>query len=371
MQRMPARPGDPVASIETPALVVDLDCFERNLELMANAVRGSGVALRPHAKSHKCPEIAQRQIALGAIGICCQKVDEAAAFVEAGVRDVLVTNEIVTAAKLARLAGLARGATIGVLADDLGVVGAISAAAAKAGATIDVLVEIDVGAHRCGVAPGSAAVAIAQAIHAAPGLRFRGLHAYQGAAQHRRAPAERGVAIADAVRLARESRDLVTAAGLACPTVTGAGTGTWQLERDSGVYTELQPGSYIFMDADYGRNALAPDDHAFEQSLYVAASVMSTPVPERAVVDAGLKAFAMDSGLPLVHAAHGLEYAGASDEHGVLRVDPGVARPVLGERVWLVPGHCDPTVNLYDWIVGVRHDTVECVWPVAARGALG
>jgi len=371
MQRMPARPGDSVASIETPALVVDLDPFERNLELMANAVRGSGAALRPHAKSHKCPDIAKQQIALGAVGICCQKVDEAVAFVEAGIRDVLVTNEIVSPPKLARLAALARAATIGVLADDLNVVGAISAAATKAGVTLDVLVEIDVGAHRCGVMPGAPAVALAQAIAASPGLRFRGLHAYHGAAQHLRTPAERRAAIASAAGLARDTRDLVLDSGIVCATITGAGTGTWQLERDSQVYTELQPGSYIFMDADYGRNALAADDHEFEQSLYVAATVMSTPAPERAIVDAGLKSFAFDSGPPVVHAAHGLVYLGASDEHGVLRVDPRAAQPVIGERVWLVPGHCDPTVNLYDWIVGVRHDTVECVWPVAARGALG
>ena len=371
MQRKPASPGDPVSAIETPALVVDLDPFERNLELMANVVRGAGVALRPHAKSHKCPDIAKRQVAHGAIGICCQKVDEAAAFVEAGIRDVLVTNEIVTAAKLARLAGLARTATIGVLADDVGVVGVISTAAANAGITVDVLVEIDVGAHRCGVAPGPAAVLLARAVAAAPALRFRGLHAYHGAAQHLRTPDERRTAIAAAVGWARETRDAIVAAGIPCPTITGAGTGTWQLERDSGVYTELQPGSYIFMDADYGRNALAPDDHAFEQSLYVAATVMSAPEPSRAIVDAGLKAFAFDSGPPVVYAAEGLEYAGASDEHGVLRVAAGAAQPAIGERVWLVPGHCDPTVNLYDWIVGVRGDTVECVWPVAARGALG
>ena len=371
MQRMPARPGDPVATIETPALVVDLDPFERNVELMANAMHSSGLALRPHAKSHKCPDIAKRQVALGAIGICCQKVDEAAAFVEAGIRDVLVTNEVVTVPKLTRLAQLARTATIGVLADDLATIAAISSAAMHAGVTLDVLVEIDVGAHRCGVVPGPAAVTLALAIAAAPGLHFRGLHAYHGAAQHLRTPHERRAAIASAVQLARSTRDLVAAAGIACPTVTGAGTGTWQLERDSQVYTELQPGSYIFMDADYGRNALAADDHAFEQSLYVAATVMSAPVPERAVVDAGLKAFAFDSGPPLVHAAHGLEYTGASDEHGVLRVDSSVARPVVGDRVWLIPGHCDPTVNLYDWIVGVRGDRVECVWPVAARGALG
>jgi D-serine deaminase-like pyridoxal phosphate-dependent protein len=371
MQRMPARPGDSVASIDTPALVVDLDPFERNLELMANAVRASGVALRPHGKAHKCPDIAKRQVAFGAIGICCQKVDEAAAFVEVGIRDVLVTNEIVVPAKLARLAGLARTATIGVLADDAGVVGAISASAAKAGVTIDVLVEIDVGAHRCGVEPGAPALALARAIQASPGLRFRGLQAYHGAAQHVRAPAERRATIAAAVELARVTRDLVVRAGIACPTITGAGTGTWQLERDSGIYTELQPGSYVFMDADYGRNALAQDDHAFEHSLFVASTVMSRPVPERAIIDAGLKAFAFDSGPPAVHAARGFEYVSASDEHGVLRIDAGVTGPAIGERVWLVPGHCDPTVNLYDWIVGVRGDRVECVWPVAARGALG
>jgi D-serine deaminase-like pyridoxal phosphate-dependent protein len=371
MQRIPARSGDAVGAIETPALVVDLDPFERNLELMANATCGSGLALRPHAKSHKCPAIALQQIALGAIGICCQKVDEAAAFVEAGIGDVLVTNEVVTGPKLDRLAELARKATIGLLADDLNVVGAISGAATKAGVVLDVLVEIDVGAHRCGVAPGAPAVALAQRIADSAGLRFRGLHAYQGAAQHLRTPAERAAAIAAAVQLAGSTREAIVAAGIACTTVTGAGTGTWQLERDSRVYTELQPGSYIFMDADYGRNALAPDDHAFEQSLYVAATVMSTPAPERAIVDAGLKALAFDSGLPLVHAVHGLEYVGASDEHGVLRVDTRVAPPVVGERVWLLPGHCDPTVNLYDWIVGVRGDHVECVWPVAARGALG
>ncbi|MEO8346522.1 MAG: DSD1 family PLP-dependent enzyme [Betaproteobacteria bacterium] len=370
MQRKPAQPGDAVATIETPALVVDLDPFERNLDLMANAVRGSGLALRPHAKAHKCPEIAKRQIALGAVGICCQKVDEAAAFVEAGLRDVLVTNEVVTGPKLERLAHLARTATIGVLADDSNVVRAMSAAATQACVVLDVLVEIDVGAHRCGVLPGAPAVALAQAIVASPGLHFRGLHAYQGAAQHLRTPAERMAAIVVATQLALRTRDAIVAAGIPCPTVTGAGTGTWQLERDGQVYTELQPGSYIFMDADYGRNALAPDDHAFEHSLYVAATLMSTPVPERAIVDAGLKAFAFDSGPPVVHAVHGLEYVGASDEHGVLRVTAD-AKPVVGERIWLIPGHCDPTVNLYDWIVGVRGSSVECVWPVAARGALG
>ena len=371
MQRVPARIGDPLAAVETPALVVDLDAFEHNLDLMANAVRGSGLALRPHAKSHKCPDIAKAQVARGAVGICCQKVDEAAAFVAAGIANVLVTNEIVEPAKIARLAALAKSATVGVLVDDARVIPDLSAAAVMAGGTLHVYVEIDVGAHRCGVPPGAAAVPLAQAIAAAPGLAFRGLHAYHGGAQHLRRPEERLVAIAAASAAAAETKAAIERAGVPCPVVTGAGTGTWQLERDSRIYTELQPGSYVFMDADYGRNALSVDQHAFEHSLYVLATVMSTPAPERAIVDAGLKALAFDSGLPLVHAAHGLDYVKASDEHGVLAVDPALATPLLGDRVWLIPGHCDPTVNLYDWIVGVRGERVECLWPVAARGALG
>jgi D-serine deaminase-like pyridoxal phosphate-dependent protein len=370
MQRIPARVGDSVDDIDTPALVVDLDALERNLDLMANAARGAGIALRPHAKAHKCPDIADLQIERGAVGICCQKVGEAEAFVEAGIRDVLVTNEIVGANKLARLAALAKGATVGVLVDDAANVRHLGAAARAAGSILDALVEIDVGMHRCGVTPGMTAVALAEGIVRTAGLRFRGLHAYHGSAQHLRTPAERREAIANASGLALESKAAIEATGIACPVVTGAGTGTWQQERDSGVYTELQPGSYVFMDADYHRNALAPDEHHFEQSLYVLAAVMSVPVRDRAVVDAGLKAFAFDSGLPQVWGTPGLDYVKASDEHGVLTVAADRAPPLPGDRVWLIPGHCDPTVNLYDWIVGVRGTRVESVWPVAARGAL-
>ncbi len=370
MQSPPARVGDSVDDIDTPALVVDLDPLERNLDLMANAARGSGVALRPHAKSHKCPDIALLQEERGAVGICCQKVGEAEAFVAAGIRDVLVTNEIVGEKKQQRLARLAQDAKIGVLADDAASVLHLGAAARAAGVAIDVLVEIDVGAQRCGVLPGAPALAIAQAIARTPGLVFRGLHAYHGAAQHLRKPDERKAAIARAVAFAQETKALIESAGIACGTVTGAGTGTWQHERDSGVYTEIQPGSYVFMDADYHRNALAPDEHHFEQSLYVLATVMSTPARNRAIVDAGLKAFAFDSGPPQVYGARGLDYVKASDEHGVLTVSDDAEPPLLGDRVWLIPGHCDPTANLYDWIVGVRGTRVECLWPVSARGAL-
>ena len=369
MQRVPARAGDPVEAIDTPALVVDLAPFERNLDRMADATKG--MRLRPHAKSHKCATIAKAQLARGAVGICCQKTDEAAALAAAGVHDIVVTNEVVAPAKIARLAALARTTAIGVLVDAVPAVAALSEAASRAGAAIDVYVEVDVGARRCGVAPGAPAVALAQAIHGAPGLRFRGLQAYQGAAQHLRTPDARRDAIALAAADAKRTRELIVAAGIACDIVTGAGTGTWQHERDCGVYDELQPGSYVFMDADYGRNVPGPAELRFEQSLYVLASVMSVPVPERAIVDAGLKAFAFDSGPPLVHAREGVEYTKASDEHGVLRVAPDAAPVAPGERIWLVPGHCDPTANLYDFIVAVRDGVVTDVWPIEARGALG
>jgi D-serine deaminase-like pyridoxal phosphate-dependent protein len=367
-QRVPARVGDPVEAIETPALVLDLDAFERNLDRMALATRD--IRLRPHAKSHKCAEIARAQIARGAVGVCCQKTDEAAALVAAGIPDVLVTNEVVVKSKIARLAELAREANIGVLVDASGPILDLSAAASAAGVTLDVYVEIDVGAHRCGVPAGPVAVALAQEVAQAGGLRFRGLHAYQGAAQHIRDPDERSSAITHAADLARTTRDMVEQAGLVCSIVTGGGTGTWTRERDSGVWNELQPGSYVFMDADYGRNTFGPNEIRFTQSLFVVSTVMSISGSERAIIDAGLKAFAFDSGLPLVHARDDLEYVKASDEHGVLALRAG-ASVALGDRVWLVPGHCDPTVNLYDWIVGYRAGRVETVWRVEARGALG
>jgi len=368
MQRMPARIGDPVAAIETPALCVDVDAFERNLARMADATKG--IRLRPHAKSHKCSAIAKAQLARGAVGICCQKTDEAAAFVEAGIRDVLVTNEVVAPAKIARLAGLAREATVGVLVDSPGAVATLASAAAHANVRLDVYIEVDVGAHRCGVAPGEPALALALAVVASPALRLRGLQAYQGAAQHLREPAAREAAIAAAAAAARRTREMFVGGGIGCDIVTGAGTGTWQHERDSGVYDELQPGSYVFMDADYGRNVADATDLRFEQSLFVLASVMSTPAADRAIVDAGLKAFAVDSGPPLVYGRGGAQFDKASDEHGVLRIAGGPLA-TIGERVWLIPGHCDPTVNLYDWIVAVRDGVVEGVWPIEARGALG
>jgi 3-hydroxy-D-aspartate aldolase len=365
----PAAAGMPLAAVDTPALILDLDAFERNLARMADAVRGGPVRLRPHAKSHKCAEIALRQIALGAVGVCCQKVSEAEALVARGVADVLIANEVVGNGKLNRLAALAREARLGVCVDAAQNVLDLDAAAARAGVRLDALVEINVGADRCGVEPGAPALELVRRIVASRNLRFAGLQAYHGGAQHVRRVEDRRRAIGRAVELVRSTRELLEANGVACAVVTGAGTGSFALELASGVYDELQPGSYVFMDADYNRNEVDAAWPHFEQSLFVWTTVMSRPAAERAVVDAGLKASSVDSGMPQVWRRPGVEFVKASDEHGVLAVAPGAPAPALGEKLLLVPGHCDPTVNLYDWFVCVRHGAVEALWRVDARGA--
>jgi D-serine deaminase-like pyridoxal phosphate-dependent protein len=364
-----AHPGDPVSMIDTPALVLDLDAFERNLERMSAALRGSNVRLRAHAKAHKCPEIALRQVALGAVGICCQKVSEAAVFVDAGISDVLITNEVMGSIKLRHLTALARKARIGVLVDHPQQVQALAAAAQAHAVTLDVYVEVNVGADRCGVAPGAEAVALARQIAANPPLRFAGLQCYQGTAQHMRAPGERAAAIARASEAARMTQTAIESCGIAVERVTGAGSASFVHERDSGVFNEIQAGSYAFMDRDYGDNRLGEGDVAFEHALFVRTTVMSRPTAERAVVDAGLKASSVDSGMPSVWRREDLRYVKASDEHGVLATADAAA-VALGDSLMLVPGHCDPTFNLYDELVCVRGERVEAVWPISARGAL-
>ncbi|WP_219219471.1 DSD1 family PLP-dependent enzyme [Variovorax boronicumulans] len=364
-----AQPGDSIAAIDTPSLVLDLDAFERNLQKMASALQGHNVRLRPHAKCHKTPEIARRQLALGAVGICCQKVSEAAVFVAAGVKDVLVTNQVVGASKLAHLAALARTARIGVLVDHPSQVTPLSDAASAHQVTLDVYVEVDVGAHRCGAAPGAESARLASLVAASPSLRFAGLHCYHGTAQHQRTPSERAASIANTVDLARLTRQEIEACGLQVECITGAGTGTFPLERDSGVFTELQAGSYIFMDRDYGDNQRGEGDVVFEHALFVKTQVLSRSGADFAVVDSGLKASSVDSGMPTVWKRPDLRYTKASDEHGVI-LTPSADALALGDTLWLVPGHCDPTVNLYDELVCVRGDRVEALWPIAARGSL-
>src|SRR5262245_9529921 len=371
----PATVGLPLAQVDTPALLIDLDAFQRNLQRMADFAAKAGVRLRTHAKTHKSPVIAAKQVALGAVGVCCQKVSEAEAMVEGGIGDVLVSNQVAGAAKLDRLAALARRATIGVCVDDPANVAELEAAAARAGASLDVMVEIDVGGRRCGVEAGAPAAHIAELVAKAPHLRFAGLQAYHGSAQHVREAGERRAQIAQAVARVEATQRALRAVGLEARIVSGAGTGTYENEAASGVYNELQCGSYIFMDADYARNK-GTDGSAFaayEHALFVYATVMSAPIPERAVVDAGHKSLAVDSGMPTPWQLPGAVYHRPSDEHGVLDLKNCAVRPQRGDKVLLVPGHCDPTVNLHDWYVGVRalgtdRAHVESLWPVAARG---
>ena len=383
-QALAASVGLRVDRIDTPALVVDLDAMERNIARMADFARKHQVLWRPHAKLHKSAEIALQLQRAGAVGACVQKTAEAEALAEGGVHDITITNQVIAHPKLLRVARLAahlqtQGGRLALAVDSAEGIQRLAEAMAQAApqARIDVLVEIDVGQGRCGVPPGAPALALAQAVARLTQLRFAGLHAYHGRAQHLRGAAERREAIAAAVQAARHTRDLITATGLPVPLVTGSGTGTLVHEAASGVYGELQAGSFLFMDTDYARNEREPAQPVFEQSLFVKTQVISA-CGSHAVCDAGHKSHAIDSGLPtvaLLPPGRGLRYANGGDEHGVLYADGPQARlPALGQMLWLVPGHCDPTVNLHNFLIGVRGGlaagVVERIIRVDARGAL-
>lgn len=371
-QPPPAEIGDDLQDVDTPALMIDLDAFEANVAKLAKTVADFGVRLRAHSKTHKCPEIALRQIAAGAVGICCQKVGEAEAMVAGGVPDVLITNQIWGEKKLKRLAALAHEARVGVLVDDAQNVADLGHVARDAGVSLDVYVEIDVGAGRCGIEPGAPAVTLAKAVTEQDGLRFAGLQAYHGSAQHIRTANERGAAIGAACDRVRETLSAMEDAGINVPIVTGAGTGSFHFEAASGLYQEMQCGSYIFMDADYAQNMDQRGDPftEFRHSLYVLVTVMSATKPGRAVVDAGHKALGNDQGMPWVADIPGARYQGPSDDHGTLILDDAARGVLLGEKIRLIPGHCDPTVNLYDWFVVVQGGRVVDLWEISARGAI-
>ena len=364
-----AHVGDHIDQIDTPALVLDLDAFERNMKLLQDAVSSAGVRLRPHAKSHKCPEIALRQIELGAVGICCQKVSEAAVFVDAGISDIFITNQVVGEKKVAHALDLAALARIGVLVDHEDQISAFARASAERRVSIDVYLEIDVGMGRCGVASIERAVAMAQQIATAPYLNFMGLQCYHGSAQHYRLPEERQQAIAAVCAKAAATKAAIEGVGIQVERISGAGTGSVMLESHSKLFNEVQAGSYILMDRDYATNQRDPSDLPFEHALFVKTAVLSHPSANRAVVDAGLKASSVDSGMPVVWQRTDAKYLKASDEHGVLELTPDSTLK-LGDYVMLVPGHCDPTVNLYDELIAIRGNRVEAIWPIAARGAL-
>jgi D-serine deaminase-like pyridoxal phosphate-dependent protein len=356
--------------IPTPALVLDLPAFEANIARMTAFAATHGKALRPHGKTHKCPEIARRLVAAGAVGACTAKLGEAEVFAAHGVRGLLVTTAVVGPAKAARAARLVKLApdTI-VVADDAEAVRVLGDAAWRAGVTMRVAVDLYFG--RTGVEPGAPAREIARAIDGSPSLSFAGLQAYDGTASHTSPFDARRARSVASMRAAIDTARLIAADGIPCPLVTGGSTGTYRIDAELDGVTELQPGSFIFMDADYGRIG-GPDGGEAYTDFLPALSVVTTVVSVHgsdAVVDGGYKSFATDRGFTPIATSHGgLVYSWAGDEHGRLDMRNAAARLRVGDRVVFQPPHCDPTVNLYDEIHAVRGDAVEAVWPIAARG---
>ena len=369
---IPAAIGMDESEIQTPCLILDLDALERNIKKMGDYAKAHGMRHRVHGKMHKSVDVAKLQESLGgAVGVCCQKVSEAEVFARGGIKDVLVSNQVRDPAKIDRLARMPKlGARTICCVDDPANVADLSEAAQRHDTTIECLVEIDCGAGRCGVTTTPEVVEIAKAIDAAEGLKFAGLQAYQGAMQHMDSYDDRKAKIDVAVAMVKDAVDTLKADGLDCDIVGGGGTGSYYFESTSGVYNELQCGSYAFMDADYGRildkDGNRIDRGEWENALFILTSVMSHAKPQKAIVDAGLKAQSVDSGLPVIFGREDVKYVKCSDEHGVVEDTDGVLK--VNEKLRLVPGHCDPTCNVHDWYVGVRDGKVETIWPVSARG---
>ncbi|MGB2205645.1 MAG: 3-hydroxy-D-aspartate aldolase BhcC [Candidatus Puniceispirillaceae bacterium] len=369
---IPAMVGMDEADIQTPCLVLDLDALERNIIKMGQFAKDKNMRHRVHGKMHKSVDVALLQEKLGgSCGVCCQKVSEAEAFVRGGIVDVLVSNQVRDPAKIDRLARLPKlGARAICCIDDLANIADLSAAALKHRTEIECLVEIDCGAGRCGVQSTEDVVVIATAVDAAEGLKFAGLQAYQGAMQHLDDYQERKAKIAIAIAMVADAIEALKSVGLECDIVGGGGTGSYYFEGESGVYNELQCGSYAFMDADYGRildrDGKRIDQGEWQNALFLLTSVMSHAKADKAICDAGLKVQSVDSGLPVIFGRTDVKYIKCTDEHGVIADPDGVLK--VGDKLKLVPGHCDPTCNVHDWYVGVRNGKVEALWPITARG---
>ncbi len=355
----------------TPALILDLDRFESNLDKMARHVRERGRGFRPHAKTHKCPEIARAAIAAGAHGICTAKLSEAEVFAEHGIPGLLITTAVIGRRKIERavkLAGVAPD-TIFVV-DDENNARDLSEAAGAAKIRFNIALDLYVG-RRTGIAPGAPAVELAQRIARLPGLEFQGLQAYAGHASHGMTFEERRRVSLEAVSQAVETRCLLEKAGFPVPMLSAGSTGTYNIDSEIDGVTELQPGSFLFMDVDYarvgGRDSEKYSD--FACALTVLTTVVSRPEPKKAIVDAGLKAFSTDKPWPPeAKDVPGLVYGFAGDEHGRVDFSQADRELKVGDRLEFIIPHCDPTVNLYDRLYGLRGDKVEAVWTIAARG---
>ena len=360
------------ARLITPALVLDLDAMERNIATMAAHATAREVAIRPHAKTHKSVRIARRQLDAGALGICCATLGEAEALAEGGINGLLITSPIVAPAKIARLMALRqRHASLMVVADNMDNLRALEAAADASAHMLDVVIDVDVGLHRTGARDAGAAVALAEAVEASGSLRFAGLQGYAGHVQHiEDFGARRATSLGDLAPL-REARDRLAERGIAVPIVSGAGTGTHDIDTEIGLMTELQVGSYVVMDVEYlDVHARDGGDWRFEPALFVRSTVVSANHDGSATMDAGLKCFATDGPLPRLHVGVpiGAHYEHFGDEHGRIVFAGANERLAVGAALECIVPHCDPTVNLYDHYHCVRGETLVDIWPIEARG---
>lgn len=365
------RPGSR-REITTPALVLDLEALEANLDAMTAWAASQGIALRPHAKTHKCATIGRLQMDRGALGLCCAKLAEAEALATAGLDRFLLTSPVVGARRIARLLDLAgRCSELMVVADDAGNLRELNAAAEAAGTTLDILIDVDVGQQRTGVRDAETALALAEVIAAAPALTLKGLQGYAGQVQHIPDFAERGLATAQSLGMLAAARDALQDAGHPCPLVSGGGTGTHALDPAAGVLSELQVGSYIVCDVEYDAVDLTGDGtRRFRDGLFVYTRVVSAEHDRFVTIDAGSKVLSMDGPPPEVAfgAPQGTAYACVGDEFGRLTLPPGSDKPRPGDLVGLVVPHCDPTINFFDWYHCVRGDALVDLWPIEARG---
>ncbi|MGH2390512.1 MAG: DSD1 family PLP-dependent enzyme [Chloroflexota bacterium] len=354
--------GRSIHDLPTPTALVDLDVLDANVATMAAFFQDRPAALRPHAKTHRTPAVARLQIAAGARGVTCAKVGMAEAMVDGGIDDVYVANQVVAKEAIVRLCALARRARVSVAVDQAANVAALSAAAQRHGVTLDVLVEVDAGMGRCGSPPGEPTLALALAIDRAPGLRFGGLHAYEGHVVQHADVAVRKAGTEEMLDITLETRDRIIAAGLPVPAVTCGGTGTYAI---SGAYpgvTEHQAGSYVYMDPGY--QTKLPE---FGLAFSVLCTVVSRPTGEMVITDGGLQVLANDSGKPAVKEYPELEYVYLSEEHGSFVCRDGNA-PAVADVLEVYPGHCCSAANLHDLVYGVRKGAVETIWRVTARG---
>lgn len=356
-------PGTPIEEIDTPALIIDLDVMESNIARMAAFMAGTSAKIRPHSKTVKTPVLAHKQIAAGAEGICCAKVGEAEVMVAGGIRDIFITNQVVTRAKIARLMSLAHQADIKVATDTAENVADLARAATLAGVELKVLVEVDVGMHRSGVEAGEPALTLATEIERAKGLRFEGLMGYEGQCVFVPDFETRETRTRAALQPLAETAELIERSGIPVRTVSSGGTGTYNITAQLPRITEIEAGSYVFMDGRY-RSVLQD----FDCALTVLSTVVNRPRPDRATIDAGVKAMSTDFGLPQPMGLPGAELTGLSEEHGHVKVEGEATNLRVGDLVRIIPSHCDTTINIHSHYFGVRKGVLEAVWEIGARG---